>query len=297
MTSTPSFASCVDEYLISLRVERGLAANTIAAYGRDLGQYVEFLKGREPDHQIVESWVSILHTTGIARSSLARKIASIRGLHRFLVVEGFRESDPTILLQTPRRGEPLPKALGVDEAIALVESPDLGTVKGRRNSALLEFLYGTGARVSEVVGLDLTHVDLDDAIAIVTGKGSKQRIVPLGGKAVEALRRWLPDRLSLVRRDQPGDPMFVNLRGRRLSRQGIFDIVRESAARTGIDPEAVSPHVLRHSAATHMVERGADLRTVQEMLGHATISTTQIYTRVSAAHLMEIYIEAHPRSK
>jgi integrase/recombinase XerD len=297
VTSTPSFASCVDEYLISLRVERGPAANTIAAYGRDLGQYVEFLKGREPDHQIVESWVSVLHTTGIARSSLARKIASIRGLHRFLVVEGFRESDPTILLQTPRRGEPLPKALGVDEAIALVESPDLGTVKGRRNSALLEFLYGTGARVSEVVGLDLTHVDLDDAIAIVTGKGSKQRIVPLGGKAVEALRRWLPDRLSLVRRDQPGDPMFVNLRGRRLSRQGIFDIVRESAARTGIDPEAVSPHVLRHSAATHMVERGADLRTVQEMLGHATISTTQIYTRVSAAHLMEIYIEAHPRSK
>jgi integrase/recombinase XerD len=297
VTSTPSFASCVDEYLISLRVERGLAANTIAAYGRDLGQYVEFLKGREPDPKVVESWVSNLHTTGIARSSLARKIASIRGLHRFLVVEGFRESDPTILLQTPRRGEPLPKALTVDEAIALVESPDLDTVKGRRNSALLEFLYGTGARVSEVVGLDLTHVDLDDAIAIVTGKGSKQRIVPLGGKAVEALRRWLPDRLSLVSRDQPGDPMFVNLRGRRLSRQGIFDIVRESAARSGIDPEAVSPHVLRHSAATHMVERGADLRTVQEMLGHATISTTQIYTRVSAAHLMEIYIEAHPRSK
>jgi integrase/recombinase XerD len=297
VTSTPSFASCVDEYLISLRVERGLAANTIAAYGRDLGQYVEFLKGREPDPEVVESWVSNLHTTGIARSSLARKIASIRGLHRFLVVEGFRESDPTILLQTPRRGEPLPKALTVDEAIALVESPDLDTVKGRRNSALLEFLYGTGARVSEVVGLDLTHVDLDDAIAIVTGKGSKQRIVPLGGKAVEALRRWLPDRLSLVSRDQPGDPMFVNLRGRRLSRQGIFDIVRESAARSGIDPEAVSPHVLRHSAATHMVERGADLRTVQEMLGQASIRTTQIYTRVSAAHLMEIYIEAHPRSK
>lgn len=297
MTATTSFASCVDEYLISLRVERGLAPNTIAAYGRDLGQYLEFLEGGEPDHEIVESWVSTLHESGIARSSIARKIASIRGLHRFLVVESLRQADPTILLQTPRLGDPLPKALSVDESIALVESPDLSTTKGRRNSALLEFLYGTGARVSEAVGLDLTHVDLDDAIAIVTGKGSKQRIVPLGGKAVESLRRWLPDRLSLVRRDQPGNPMFVSLRGRRLSRQAVFDIVRESASLIGLDVEKVSPHVLRHSAATHMVERGADLRTVQELLGHATISTTQIYTRVSAAHLMEIYLEAHPRSK
>ncbi len=297
MNRNESFALCVDEYLISLRVERGLAPNTIAAYGRDIAQYLGYLDGREPDMTLVEGWVSSLHDANISRASVARKVASIRGLHRFLVAEDFRETDPTLLLETPRLGEPLPKALSVDEAIKLVESPDISTLKGRRDSAVLEFLYGTGARVSEATGLDLTYVDLDDAIAIVTGKGAKQRIVPLGSKAVMALSRWLPDRLDLIRRDQRGDPMFTSVRGRRLSRQAVFNIVRESAARIGLDPAKVSPHVLRHSAATHMVEGGADLRTVQEMLGHATISTTQVYTRVSAAHLMEIYIEAHPRSK
>ncbi|HEY5891557.1 MAG TPA: site-specific tyrosine recombinase [Acidimicrobiia bacterium] len=297
MNGNESFALCVDEYLISLRVERGLAPNTIAAYGRDLAQYLGYLGGREPDMTLVEGWVSSLHDANISRASVARKIASIRGLHRFLVGEGFRETDPTLLLETPRLGEPLPKALSVDDAIKLVEAPDISTLIGRRDSAVLEFLYGTGARVTEATGLDLTYVDLDDAIAIVTGKGAKQRIVPLGSKAVLALSRWLPDRLDLIRRDQRGDPMFTSVRGRRLSRQAVFNIVRESAARIGLDPAKVSPHVLRHSAATHMVEGGADLRTVQEMLGHATISTTQVYTRVSAAHLMEIYIEAHPRSK
>jgi integrase/recombinase XerD len=178
-----------------------------------------------------------------------------------------------------------------------VEAPDASTLKGRRDSALLEFLYATGARVTEAVGVDLGHVDLEDRVVLVTGKGSKQRLVPIGGKAVTALSRWLPDRLSLVRRGQRGDPLFLNLRGRRLSRQGIFDVVRANARQAGIEAGEVSPHVLRHSAATHMVEAGADLRTVQEILGHATISTTQIYTKVSPAHLVEIYVQAHPRSK
>jgi integrase/recombinase XerD len=170
-------------------------------------------------------------------------------------------------------------------------------VKGRRDSALLEFLYGTGARVTEAVGLDLTKIDLDDRVAIVTGKGSKQRMVPLGGLAVAAIARWLPDRMSLLHRAQRGDPLFLNLRGRRLSRQGMFEVVRGNARRAGIPEERVSPHVLRHSAATHMVEAGADLRSVQELLGHATISTTQIYTRVSPAHLVEVYVQSHPRSR
>jgi integrase/recombinase XerD len=178
-----------------------------------------------------------------------------------------------------------------------METPDLSTVKGRRDSALLEFLYGTGARVSEAVGLDLGLLDLEDRVVIVTGKGSKQRLVPLGGKAVTAIARWLPDRIELFNRNQRGDPLFLNMRGRRLSRQGMFEVVRHNARRAGISPEKVSPHVLRHSAATHMVEAGADLRTVQEILGHATISTTQIYTRVSPAHLVEVYVQAHPRSR
>lgn len=151
--------------------------------------------------------------------------------------------------------------------------------------------------MSETVGLDLTDIDLDDKIVLVTGKSSKQRLVPLGAKAVSAIGAWLPDRLHLVSRKVSGDPVFLNMRGGRLTRQGVFEIVKKHAGNAGIDPSRVSPHVLRHSAATHMVEAGADLRTIQEMLGHATISTTQVYTRVSQAHVMEIYVQAHPRSR
>jgi integrase/recombinase XerD len=295
--AAPTLPEGVDEYLLALDVERGLSANTIHAYRRDLGQYLEFLDGTEPDQGSVERFVAHLRAADLASSTVGRKVAAIRGLHRFLVVEGLRETDPTLLLESPRRPEPFPKALTRDQAFALVEAPDSGTLKGRRDSALLEFLYATGARVSEAVGVDLGHLDLDDRVVLVTGKGAKQRLVPMGGKAVAALSRWLPDRLTLIRRGQRGDPLFLNLRGRRLSRQGVFDVVRANARRAGIEGVEVSPHVLRHSAATHMVEAGADLRTVQEILGHATISTTQIYTKVSPAHLVEIYVQAHPRSK
>ena len=287
----------VDEYLVSLRVERGLASNTVSAYRRDLEQYLDYLDGDEPERGTVEGYVSDLADQGLASSTMNRKIASLRGFHRFLAREGMRSTDPTLLLEGPRRPPPFPKALSVDQAIRLVETPDRTTIKGRRDAALLEFLYGTGARVSEAVGLDLGAVDLEDRVVIVTGKGSKQRLVPLGGKAVATLYAWLPDRLALVKRGVSGDPVFLNLRGTRLSRQGAFDIVKSNAAASGLDPAKVSPHALRHSAATHMVEAGADLRSVQEMLGHATISTTQIYTKVSASHLMEIYVQAHPRSR
>jgi integrase/recombinase XerD len=245
----------------------------------------------------VAVFVSLLRRRVLADSTVARKIASVRGLHRFLVTEGLRQTDPTALVDSPRRPDPFPKALTVEEAIALVEAPGGGDVGSRRDRALLEFLYGTGARVSETVGVDLGDLDLDDKVARVTGKGSKQRLVPMGTKTVEAIWQWLPDRLSLISRKSAGDPLFVNLRGRRLSRQAVFDIVKKHAVAAEIEPRRVSPHVLRHSAATHMVEAGADLRTVQEMLGHATITTTQVYTRVSPAHVMEIYVEAHPRSR
>lgn len=292
-----SYADGVEEYLISLRVERGLSRNTITAYQRDLSQFLDFVESREPTEEDVEAFVHELRIRGLADSTISRKIASLRGLHRFLLREELREVDPTALIQAPRRPDPFPKALTVDEAIRLVEAPGQDTMAGRRDRALLEFLYGTGARVSETVGVDLTDVDTEDRVVLVTGKGSKQRLVPLGTQAVAAIMAWLPDRLELVSRTTPGDPLFLNLRGGRLSRQGMFDIVRKHAPRAGIEPERVSPHVLRHSAATHMVEAGADLRTVQEMLGHATISTTQVYTRVSPAHVMEIYVQAHPRSR
>lgn len=292
-----SLETGLQDYLVSLRVERGLSRNTIAAYTRDLSQYLVFLEGREPDEDLIAEYVSAMRRRGLADSTLSRKIASIRGLHRFLVAEGQRESDPTALIDSPRRPDPFPKALTVGEAIALVEAPNPNEVAGRRDRALLEFLYGTGARVSETVGVDLNDVDLEEKVVLVTGKGAKQRLVPLGTKAVEAITSWLPDRMALVSRRAPGDPLFLNLRGGRLSRQGVFDIVKKHASTADIETKRVSPHVLRHSAATHMVEAGADLRTVQEMLGHATISTTQVYTRVSPAHVMEIYVEAHPRSR
>jgi integrase/recombinase XerD len=290
-------SECIEEYLISLRVEKGLAKNTLIAYQRDLDQYMAFLDGSEPTDEVVDQFVSQLRQRHLANATIGRKIAAIRGLHRFLLIEELRESDPTSLLETPRRPDPFPKAVTIEEAVALVEAPGSETPGARRDSALLEFLYASGARVSEAVGLDLVDLDLTDRIVLVTGKGARQRLVPLGAKAVDAMARWLPDRLTLIRVSQPGDPVFLNMRGGRLSRQGAFDVVKKHAAGAGIEQRRVSPHVLRHSAATHMVEAGADLRTVQEMLGHATISTTQVYTRVSPAHVMEIYVQAHPRSR
>ena len=287
----------VEEYLASLRVEAGLSANTIAAYRRDLAQYLAFLEGTEPAAKDVEAFSSDMTTRGLADSTHKRKLSAIKGLHRFMVSEGLRDVDPTVLIAAPKRPDPFPKALDVAEAVALVEAPDAATRAGRRDAAVLEFLYGTGARVSEAVAIDLTDIDLVDRVALVTGKGARQRLVPIGSKAVAAIEAWLPDRLALVKRAVRGDPVFLNMRGGRLTRQGAFDLVRKNAVRAGIDPARVSPHVLRHSAATHMVEAGADLRTVQEMLGHATISTTQVYTRVSTTHVMEIYVQSHPRSR
>jgi integrase/recombinase XerD len=285
------------EYLTVLRVERGLSQHTLAAYRRDLDQYLEFLNGSEPDTGDLDRFVEHLSMIGLAPASVARKLAAVRGLHRFMVSEGHSATDPTRLLDPPRRPELFPKALPVDQVIRLVEAPDSTTPGGRRDRALLEFLYGTGARVSEAVGLDLGRLDLEEMTAVVTGKGDRQRQIPLGTACVEAIRAWLPDRLEISRVGPDRDAVFTNLRGGRLSRVSAFRIVRFHAAKVGIDPATVSPHTLRHSAATHMVEGGADLRSVQVMLGHARITTTQVYTRVSPQHLIEVFLLSHPRSR
>ena len=202
----------------------------------------------------------------------------------------------TRFTETPRRVQSLPKALEVSEAIRLVETPDIATPLGRRDRALLETMYGTGARVTEIVELDLSDVDLDTKSALVTGKGMKQRLVPLGSAAIHSIDRYLPDRLEMRISGGDSGALFLNARGGRLTRQGVFGIVRRHGERAGISRDRISPHVLRHSAATHMVEGGADLRTVQEILGHASVSTTQVYTRMSLQHLQEVYVEAHPRA-
>ena len=282
----------IDEFLAALAVERGYAPATIDAYRRDLTQYRSHLDGREPSVVTIDDFVTSL--SDLAPTTVARKVAALRGLHRFLVVEGLREDDPSGLVDAPRRPDAIPKALDVAACIQLVTAPDGPGAADLRDRAMLEVLYGTGARASELVGLDLGAVDLEEARAVLTGKGNRQRMVPLGKPAIEAIAGWLPARLELGPKD---DAVFLNLRGRRLTRQTVFDIVKRAAERAGLDASEVSPHVLRHSAATHMIEAGADIRSVQELLGHANVNTTQVYTRVTPRHLREIYLEAHPRSQ
>lgn len=284
----------VEDYLAVLTAERGLAPNTLAAYRRDLTQYVEFLAGRAPDPGLVDAYLAWLSEQGYARSTITRKVSAVRGFHRFELIEGTAASDPTTFVELPKRGQSLPKALSVDEVLGLLDSIGTSDPAGLRDSALLEFMYATGCRVTEAVGVDLNDLDLVDRVVLLTGKGRKQRLVPVGGAAISSIEAWLPARLELARHT---DAVFLNLRGTRLTRQGVFDIVRKRAVGAGIAPDRISPHVLRHSAATHMVEGGADLRTVQEMLGHANVSTTQIYTKVSPHHLLEVYTLAHPRSR
>ena len=286
--------SRIEDYLAVLTAERGLAHNTLAAYRRDLRQYADFLDGRRPEPGLIDEYLAWLSEQGYARSTITRKVSAVRGFHRFELTDGTATSDPTVFVDPPKRSQALPKALSVEEILGLLDSIATSDRAGLRDAALLEFMYATGCRVTEAVGVDLNDLDLVDRVVMLTGKGRKQRLVPVGGAAITAIRAWLPIRLEVARHT---DAVFVNLRGTRLSRQGVFDIVRKRAKQAGIAPDRISPHVLRHSAATHMVEGGADLRTVQEMLGHANVSTTQIYTKVSPHHLLEVYTLAHPRSR
>ena len=293
----------IEEFLTSLVAERGLAVNTVGAYRRDLTQYRDYLGSEgcseieEVDAGAVTGFVGLLRELGAVESTVSRKVAAVRGMHRFLVVEEYVNTDPTALLESPQRKKGIPKALSVQEVTALLNAVDPESRLGLRDAALLEFLYATGSRVSEAIGLDQIDVDLDEATALVTGKGSKQRIVPLGGFAIEALRRYYPLRQVLVGGGPDPGAVFVSFRGRRLTRQAVWQTIKQVAGRAGIAEDRVSPHVLRHSTATHMIEGGADLRTIQELLGHASISTTQVYTRVSPQHLYEVYVTSHPRGQ
>lgn len=297
----------VTEFLVWLAVERGRAASTVAAYQRDLRAWTIYLADMDlslagASAATVVDWVVRLRAEGMAPSTVARRLVAVRGLYRFCVAEGLVGHDPTAEVDQPRVPAGLPKALDEATVVALVESPSGTMPADRRDRALLELLYGTGARISEAVGLSLGDVDLAGATVRLFGKGAKERIVPLGGAARAALGDWLceagrgawvPEAWS--RRDD-AEAVFLNRRGSRLSRQGAWGIVKARAAKLGIAGD-LSPHVLRHSCATHMLDHGADVRSVQELLGHASIGTTQIYTRVSAAHLRAAYDRSHPRAR
>ncbi len=297
-----------EEYLSWLEVERGRSPRTLAAYRRDLGTYQEGLGDRGIDQASsadVAAHLELLRRTHHA-SSVARALSSMRGFHRFLVEEGLRGDDPTLDLPSVSVTDLLPKALSEEETEQL-----LGAVVGTgpmvlRDRALLEVLYGTGARVSEVVGLDLGDVvaaveGTDLPLLRVLGKGDKERVVPIGGLARAALADWLSGQGRPLlepkkwARRSDATAVFLNARGGRLTRVGVFGVVKKYAGRVGL-ADKVSPHVLRHSCASHMLGRGADVRVVQELLGHASIATTQRYTKVSAEHLRRAYEGAHPRA-
>ncbi|MGQ0824785.1 MAG: site-specific tyrosine recombinase XerD [Actinomycetota bacterium] len=291
-----------------LSVERGLAANSLAAYRRDLRRYATFLRARkiiDPaliGEHTVHDYVAALDASDLAPSSIARAIVAVRSFHRFCAREGYLPVDPTEDVGAPRVPQGIPKALDEHEVELL-----LGAVEGdgplaRRDQALLETLYATGIRIGEAVGLDGADVDLDDGLVRVLGKGDKERVVPIGRTARLAVGAYLRDgRLALraarsrhARADD--DALFLNARGGRISRQACWAMVRRTGERAGLRA-ALSPHVLRHSCATHMLDHGADLRVVQELLGHATISTTQVYTKVSPERLRAVYDAAHPRAR
>lgn len=296
----------VEEFLSWMVAEKGRSANTLAAYRRDLRRYCGWLDQVSAtlstvDPATVLAFVQERRASGAAPSSVARQLAAIRMLHRFLQVERFRDDDPTAELEGVKVPAGLPKPLTEGEVGALLEAVTGSGPLDLRDRALLELLYATGARISEAVGLSIGDLDLDAQLVRVFGKGSKERIVPFGSSAARALEEWFSPRgrVELVppqwRRRGDAEAVFLNVRGGRLSRQAAWLVVKTYGERAGISA-ALSPHVLRHSCATHLLDHGADLRIVQEMLGHATISTTQVYTRVSQERLRDVYRAAHPRA-
>ena len=295
-----------EEYLSWLAVEKGRSRNTLAAYRRDIAVWESWAadSGVDPvsaNTAAIERHLAELRAQGRNPASMARSTTALRGLFRFLVSEGDLAGDPTTDLRSPRIPRRLPRALDEDQVIMLLDSVSGGEPADYRDRALLEVLYGTGARISEVVGLSLMDLQGDDGLLRVFGKGAKERLVPLGSPARMALDRWLDrggrPRMAPARwaRRTDAEAVFLNTRGGRLSRQGAWAVVHHRAERVGLG-DVVSPHVLRHSCASHMLAHGADIRVVQEVLGHVSIATTQIYTRLSQDHLRASYLRAHPRA-
>jgi integrase/recombinase XerC len=306
-------------FLDYLRLNRNASAHTVAAYESDVAQFFAFAAAHlrlapdalEPGHlQLVtiRAFMADLYRQGQARASVARKISALRAFGRYLRREGWIEGDPAGLAATPKREQRVPAHLSVDEMAKLLEVPDTSEPLGRRDRAILELFYASGLRLSELVGLDLEDVNLSARVVRVMGKGAKERLVPFNTTAAASLRAWLKDRAVLVNanprsqgptpkshRRRPEEPVFVNFRGSRLTGRSVQRLVGRYVAQCSTR-FGISPHALRHSFATHLLQRGADLRAIQELLGHVQLSTTQRYTHVNAAQLLDVYRKAHPRA-
>jgi integrase/recombinase XerC len=303
-------------FLEYLRLNRNASAHTVAAYDSDISQFLTFAAGHlrvesrnlEPAHlqlATIRAFMAELYRQGQARASVARKISALRTFGRYLRREGWIEGDPAGLAATPRREQRVPAHLSVDEMAKLLEVPDTAEPLGRRDRAILELFYASGLRLSELVGLDLEDVNLSARMVRVMGKGAKERLVPFNESAKKAIAAWLRDRAGLTKSHAPtpqppvprraAEPLFVNFRGSRLTGRSVQRLVARyvTACSTRF---GISPHALRHSFATHLLERGADLRAIQELLGHVQLSTTQRYTHVNAAQLLDVYRKAHPRA-
>lgn len=295
--------SRIDDFLTFLTVEKGYSKNTIDAYRNDLAQFAKFL-----EDEMVDGWDSVTreHLTSFiiemknreySSSTVARKVAAMRAFLHFLVSENVLAEDPSSNLDSPSVTKRLPRPISHDEIVALLSAPEADqSPRGTRDKALLELLYATGMRVTEVVSLDVEDANIASATIRCVGKGSKERIIPLYPKAVEALETYLERGRTPLLKDSNEKALFVNHRGERLTRQGLWLIIKRYVKQIGIN-ELVTPHTLRHSFATHMLNGGADLRNVQKLLGHANISTTQVYTQVSNKHMRQVYDESHPRAR
>ena len=297
------FQYALEDYIHFIQVERQLSVNTLASYRRDLESYVQYLQQAEGmnDFRRVERATILRHLEqlrmqGKTSRTVARHISSIRSFHQFLLREKRAETDPTVHLEMPIIEQKLPNVLSIQEIEAILLAPDRSKPQGKRDVAMLELLYGSGMRISELISLDLADIHLTMGFVRVFGKGGKERIVPLGKSAITALAAYLDGARGQLQGKYPkSEAFFINQRGKRLTRQGCWKLMKEHALKAGIKHE-LTPHTLRHSFATHLVENGADLRAVQEMLGHADISTTQIYTHISKTRLSEVYKQYHPRA-
>jgi integrase/recombinase XerD len=296
-----AYAAAVEDLLAWLTVERGRSRNTINAYRTDLERLGAALLDEDivpldATHTDLAAYLAALADDGRSIATLRRHTASIRQLFGFLVAEGRLQRDPTVDLRPPRERRAAPEALTRDEAAALIGTVHGDTPLALRDRVMLELLYASGLRVSELVALELRSVDLEERLLLVRGKGDKERLVPFGGAALSAIRAWLLDGRPALLRDRAQPWLVLNHRGLTISRQAVHTVVQEAGRKAGL-PHDIGPHTLRHTFATHLLAGGCDLRVLQEMLGHASVATTQIYTHVSADHLREAYLGAHPRAR